>query len=89
MLLKQYAEEDQKEREKWIEQNGDDPSNPWIDQTPPEEVLEEFYSLNPEELTCGDYRILVFEDNEELRKLGDTLLDEKKEKEKQELHPEL
>ena len=89
VLLRQYAEEDQKEREKWIEQNGDDPSNPWIDQTPPEEVLEEFYSLNPEELTCGDYRILVFEDNEELRKLGDTLLDEKKEKEKQELHPEL
>lgn len=89
VLLRINDEQDPKDREKWIEQNGDDPANPWIDQTPPEEIREEFYSLNPEELICGDYRILVFEDNEEMRKLGETLLDKNKEKEKQELHPEL
>lgn len=89
VLLRTYEEEDSKDREKWIEQNGDDPSNPWIDQTPPEEIMEQFYSLNPEELVCGDYRILVFEDNEEMRKLGESLLDKDKEREKQELHPEL
>ena len=51
--------------------------------------MQEFYSLNPEVLTCGDYTILVFKDNKEMRGLGDTLKDPDKEKEKQELHPEL
>ena len=89
VLLNNFSKGDTEEKKKWIEQNGDDPDNPWIDKTPPENVREEFYSLNPEVLTCGDYTILVFEDNEEMRELGDRLLDEKKEKEKQELHPEL
>jgi hypothetical protein len=40
-------------------------------------------------LNYGDYTILVFEDNEEMRRLGQTLLDEKKAKEQRELHPEL
>ena len=89
VLLNNYTLEDEKEKAKWIEKNGDDPGNPWIDETPPEDVREEFYSLNPEKLTCGDYTILVFEDNEEMRKLGDSMLDKKKEQEKQDLHPEL
>ena len=89
VLLNNYSLEDEKEKAKWIEKNGDDPGNPWIDETPPEDVREEFYSLNPEKLTCGDYTILVFEDNEEMRKLGESMLDKKKEQEKQDLHPEL
>ena len=52
---------------------GDDPENPWIDSTPPEDICEEFYTLNPQKLECGDYTILVFEDNEELRALGDEI----------------
>ena len=89
VLLRINEEQDTKDKEKWIEQYGEDSLDSWVDQTPPEEIRKELYSLNPEELICGDYRILVFEDNEEMRKLGDTLLDEKKEKEKEELHPEL
>ena len=29
--------------------------------------------MNPQKLECGDYTILVFEDNEELRALGDEI----------------
>ena len=36
---------------------------------------EEFYTLNPETLTCGDYTILVFEDNQAMRSLGQSLMD--------------
>ena len=60
-----------------------------MDDTPPEDIRGELYDLNPKMLNYGDYTILVFEDNEEMRKLGQTLLDEKKAKEQQELHPEL
>ena len=73
VLLKNYAENDEKSREQWIKDHGDDPDNPWIDPTPPEDVCEEFYTLNPQKLECGDYTILVFEDNEELRALGDEI----------------
>ena len=73
VLLKNFAEEDEKSREQWIKDHGDDPENPWIDSTPPEDVCEEFYTLNPQKLECGDYTILVFEDNEELRALGDEI----------------
>lgn len=75
VLLKNYAENDEKAKEEWIEKHGDDPENPWVDTTPAETVEEAFYSLNPETLTCGDYTILVFEDNEEMRSLGQSLLD--------------
>ena len=73
VLLKNFAEGDEKSREQWIKDHGDDPENPWIDSTPPEDVCEEFYTLNPQKLECGDYTILVFEDNEELRALGDEI----------------
>ena len=89
VLLNNYTLEDEKAKSKWLKEKGDDPANPWIDETPPESIMQEFYSLNPEVLTCGDYTILVFKDNKEMRGLGDTLKDPDKEKEKQELHPEL
>lgn len=73
VLLKNFAEDDEKSRAKWIEDHGEDPENPWVDPTPPEEICEEFYTLNPQKLECGDYTILVFEDNEELRALGDEI----------------
>ena len=73
VLLKNFAEGDEKSREQWIKDHGDDPENPWIDSTPPEDICEEFYALNPQKLECGDYTILVFEDNEELRALGDEI----------------
>ena len=73
VLLKNFAEDDEKSRAKWIEDHGEDPENPWVDPTPPEDICEEFYTLNPQKLKCGDYTILVFEDNEELRALGDEI----------------
>ena len=73
VLLRNFAENDEKSREQWIKDHGDDPENPWVDSTPPEDVCEEFYTLNPQKLECGDYTILVFEDNEELRALGDEI----------------
>ena len=73
VLLKNFAEDDEKSRAKWIEDHGEDPENPWVDPTPPEDICEEFYTLNPQKLECGDYTILVFEDNEELRALGDEI----------------
>ena len=73
VLLKNFAVDDEKNREQWIKDHGDDPENPWIDPTPPEDICEEFYTLNPQKLECGDYTILVFEDNEELRALGDEI----------------
>jgi hypothetical protein len=42
---------------------------------PPETIREEFYRLNPETLTCGDYTIVVFEDNQAMRSLGASLMD--------------
>ena len=89
VLLKNYQEKDEEEQLEWIEKYGEDPDNPWVDDTPPEDICKELYSLNPKKLTYGDYTILVFEDNEEMRKLGQTLVDEDKAKEQQELHPEL
>ena len=89
VLLKNNTLTDDKSREEWIEKHGEDPENPWIDDTPPEDIREELYSLNPQKLQCGDYTILVFEDNEEMRALGNTLLDAEKQKEQQELHPEI
>ena len=74
VLLKNFAEGDEKKRQEWIEKHGDDPDQPWVDDTPPEDVREEFYSLNPEKLTYGDYTILVFEDNEEMRRIGESLM---------------
>ena len=50
MLLKNNADEDEAARAEWIEKNGDDPNNPWVDTTPPETIREEFYRLNPD---CG------------------------------------
>ncbi len=79
-LLKKNEEGDEKSKEEWIQKYGDDPANPWIDETPPEDVCEEFYTLNPQELECGDYKILVFDDNEELRVLGDKIRKEKQER---------
>ena len=75
MLLKNNADEDEAARAEWIEKNGDDPNNPWVDTTPPETIREEFYRLNPETLTCGDYTIVVFEDNQAMRSLGASLMD--------------
>ena len=89
VLLKDYREGDEERRQEWIDKHGEDPENPWVDDTPPEDIRAELYDLNPKMLTYGDYTILVFEDNEEMRKLGQTLLDEKKAKEQQERHPEL
>lgn len=89
VLLKNNSLTDDESRQKWIEKYGEDPENPWIDNTPPEDIREELYSLNPQKLQCGDYTILVFEDNEEMRALGNTLLDAEKQKEQQELHPEI
>ena len=89
VLLKNNSLTDDESRQKWIEKYGEDPENPWIDNTPPEDIREELYSLNPQKLQCGDYTILVFEDNEEMRTLGNTLLDAEKQKEQQELHPEI
>ena len=89
VLLKNYQEKDEEVQLEWIEKYGEDPDNPWVDDTPPEDICKELYSLNPKKLTYGDYTILVFEDNEEMRKLGQTLVDEDKAKEQQELHPEL
>ena len=74
MLLKNNADEDEAARAEWIEKNGDDPNNPWVDTTPPETIREEFYRLNPETLTCGDYTIVVFEDNQAMRSLGASLM---------------
>ena len=67
-------------RQEWIEKHGEDPENPWMDDTPPEDIRGELYDLNPKMLNYGDYTILVFEDNEEMRRLGQTLLDEKKDR---------
>ena len=89
VLLKNNSLTDDESRQKWIEKYGEDPENSWIDNTPPEDIREELYSLNPQKLQCGDYTILVFEDNEEMRTLGNTLLDAEKQKEQQELHPEI
>ena len=89
VLLKDYREGDEEKRQSWIEKHGEDPANPWRDDTPPEDIRGELYDLNPKMLNYGDYTILVFEDNEEMRRLGQTLLDEKKAKEQRELHPEL
>ena len=75
MLLKNNADKDEAARAEWIEKNGDDPNNPWVDTTPPETIREEFYRLNPETLTCGDYTIVVFEDNQAMRSLGASLMD--------------
>lgn len=75
VLLKKFEEGDEKEREAWQQKNGD---APWVDSTPPEDIREELYSLNPEKLEFGDYTILVFEDNEEMRRIGQTLLDAEK-----------
>ena len=75
VLLKNNEEKDEAARAEWIEKNGEDPENPWVDTTPPETVREEFYTLNPETLTCGDYTILVFEDNQAMRSLGQSLMD--------------
>lgn len=75
MLLKNNADKDEAARAEWIEKNGDDPNNPWVDTTPPETIREEFYRLNPETLTCGDYTIVVFEDNQVMRSLGASLMD--------------
>ena len=80
VLLRNNTEYDEEDRKEWISNYGDDPENPWVDYTPPEDILKELYSLNPEKLTYGDYTILVFEDNEEMRKLGQTLADEQKAK---------
>lgn len=85
VLLKNNAEKDAEAQAEWIGKHGDNPDNPWVDQTPPEDIIPELYSLNPEKLTCGDYTILVFEDNEEMRSLGQTFVDAEKEKEQQEL----
>ena len=73
VLLKNFSENDEKSRQEWIKKYGEDPENPWVDSTPAEDVCEEFYTLNPQKLECGDYTILVFEDNEELRALGDEI----------------
>ena len=73
VLLKKYAQNDEKSRQEWIKNHGDDPENPWIDSTPAEDVCEEFYTLNPQKLEVGDYTILVFESNEELRALGNEI----------------
>ena len=89
VLLRNYAESDEQERQAWIEENGNYPDNPWLDTTPREDVCEEFYYLLPEQLTYGDYTILVFADNEEMRKVGQELVDEESAKKQQELHPEL
>lgn len=89
VLLKNNQENDEEEQLEWIEKYGEDPDNPWVDDTPPEDICKELYSLNPKKLTYGDYTILVFEDNEEMRKFGQTLVDEDRAKEQQELHPEL
>ena len=86
VLLKNYAENDEAAREEWAATHGDEP---WIDYTPPEDIREELYTLNPQKLECGDYTILVFEDNEEMRALGQTLLDADKQLEQETLHPEL
>ena len=75
MLLKNNADKDEAARAEWIEKNGDDPNDPWVDTTPPETIREEFYRLNPETLTCGDYTIVVFEDNQAMRSLGASLMD--------------
>ena len=89
VLLKNNSLTDEESRKEWIEEYGENPENPWIDKTPPEDVCKEFYSLNPQVLHCGDYTILVFEDNEEMRALGNTLLDAEKQQEQQKLHPEI
>ena len=89
VLLSNNTLEDEKSREAWIKEHGDDPDDPWVDKTPPEDICEEFYSLNPQKLQCGDYTILVFEDNEEMRALGNTLLDAEKQAEQEKLHPEI
>ena len=89
MLLKDYREGDDQKRQEWIEKHGEDPENPWMDDTPPEDIRGELYDLNPAMLNYGDYTILVFEDNEEMRRLGQTLVDEKKAAEQRALHPEL
>ena len=89
VLLKNYAEDDEEKRLEWIEKYGEDPANPWIDDTPPEDICAELYALNPQKLYYGDYTIVVFEDNEEMRRLGQTLVDEEKAKEQKQLHPEL
>ena len=75
MLLKNNADKDEAARAEWIVNHGDDPNNPWVDTTPPETIREEFYRLNPETLTCGDYTIVVFEDNQAMRSLGASLMD--------------
>ncbi len=86
VLLKNNEEGDEKAMQEWAKKHGDEP---WVDETPPEDIREEFYSLNPEKLTCGDYTILVFEDNEEMRSLGQTLLTDYEAREQKELHPEV
>jgi hypothetical protein len=73
VLLRNFAQDDEKSKKEWTEKYGENPDKPWVDSTPPEDICEEFYTLNPQKLTCGDYTILVFADNEELRALGDKI----------------